>query len=921
MTEMGAKRLFLIDAMGLVFRAFYAQMPMRLRSASGLPTNVPYLFAGMLRRLFNTWDPQYLAVVFDPPGPTFRDTLFAEYKAQRPPMPEELSVQLPLVRRLCEAMRLPIIEVPGYEADDAIGSLARQAAAKSFEVYIITSDKDMLQLVSDHVRILRPQGRGGEEVVLDEQGVEELLGVPAGKVVDLMALMGDSTDNIPGARDPNEKPAPGERRKAGIGEVGARQLVQQFGSAEEAVRRAAEVKKASYREALEKYGQFVKLSKELARIRTDAPVSFEPEVLRRREPDWEALRAFYAEMGFASLLKDLPQPPAAEVSPSRDHAVLDSPEALAEFLTAIPPGAETAVWCEVAADEAEEEPGFGSELRAVEISPRPGVSRTVPLGGETGFGPAESASGPQGRLGIAANESAASRAAREALLAALKPWLADGTRRKIVHQPKLVEILLGPVAGVTHAVALYSYLLRPTTPKHSLEDVALRHLSTRGSGAPGECAELLGRLAPLLRSEVEKAGLLPVYERIDLPLAPVLARMEMHGVRVDPEALAELSAEAEREIHTLEQRIWELAGTEFNINSPVQLAEILFDRLGLEPPLPRGRGRERSTAAEVLEELATEHEIARLVLDFRELAKLKSTYADALPRLIHPATGRIHTRLSQTGTATGRLSSSSPNLQNIPVRSELGRKIRAAFTAPPGWRLVSADYSQIELRLLAHYSQDPVLLEAFRRGEDIHARTALEVFGVGPLAQTPEHRRVAKVINFGIIYGLSPYGLGQQLGIETREAAEFIAAYFKKYPRVKAYLDSSIASARATGVARNLFGRVRPIPEINAPQANQRSFAERTALNTPLQGTAADLIKLAMIEIDRRIAADPVLSGAARMVLQVHDELLFEARKDAVERLSSVIRPAMQQVETFDGPLSVPLVVEIKSGRNWAELK
>jgi DNA polymerase I len=416
----------------------------------------------------------------------------------------------------------------------------------------------------------------------------------------------------------------------------------------------------------------------------------------------------------------------------------------------------------------------------------------------------------------------------------------------------------------------------------------------------------------MLRAEVDKQGLTELYEKIDLPLARVLAGMETVGVRVDREELERISAKAEEEIFKLEKSIHELAGFEFKINSPQQLAEVLFDKLNLQAPR-RSRMKSRSTAAEVLDELALVHELPKKVLEYRELTKLKSTYADALPRLIHPATGRLHTRFSQTGTATGRLSSANPNLQNIPVRTELGREIRAAFVAPPGKLLLSADYSQIELRILAHLSGDAVLVEAFRRREDIHSRTAQEVFGVAPLMQTPEHRRVAKVINFGVIYGLSAFGLAQQLSIEQREAAQFIAAYFERYSGVKKYLDRQIAEVRKTGVSKTLFGRPRPIPEINSPQPSLRNFAERTAMNTPMQGAAADLIKLAMIELDVLLARD----FEARMILQVHDELLFEAPEEEVPRLTKVVKEVMEGVYK----LSVPLVVETKAGANWRDMK
>jgi DNA polymerase-1 len=863
------EKLFLIDAMGYIFRAYHAPMD-RLRSPQGVPTKVPYVFVNMLRRLLEDWEPDYLAVVFDVAAPTFRDKLFAEYKATRPPMPEDLSEQLPYVRRLCSAMCLPILEYEGYEADDVIGALARQAAGKGLEVYIVTSDKDMLQLVGDHVRVLIPTK---DDLVVDDAKVEELLGVPPEKVPDVMALMGDSIDNIPGAK--------------GIGDKGARELIQRFGSAEAALEHAGEVESKRYREALLESREQVLLSKQLATISTDVPVPLELEALRRCAPDVEALRTLYAELGFTSLLRDL-APSSAAGAQRTDYAQLESPQAVHDFLASVPHEQEVALWLDLASREREAE-GFGSRPVAMELSPGPGVARTAWLDekGET--------------------------------LAALRSWLANPERPKSVHDPKLIHLLAfggeeGRAAGVRHATMLYSYLLQPTTAKHDLGELVLRHLSVGLSGVAGEHADYLQRLVPVLRAEVEGRGLVEVYERIDLPLAPILAAMERHGVRVDPDALAVMSVAMQREVRNLERRIWELAGTEFNINSPPQLAEILFDKLNLEAPSRRGRSKPRSTAADVLEELALLHELPRKVLEYREVAKLKSTYVDSLPRLIHPSTGRLHTSFSQTSTATGRLSSSDPNLQNIPVRTELGRQIRAAFVAGPGWKLLSADYSQIELRILAHFSEDPVLIEAFRKGEDIHARTAQEVFGASASSKSAEHRRAAKVINFGIIYGLSPFGLAQQLRIDQKEAAQFIAAYFERYRGVKEHLNRSLAEVRQSGFTRTLFGRIRPIPEINAPQLNLRSLAERTALNTPLQGTAADLIKLAMIEIARQLEAKRLQT---KMILQVHDELLFEVPLDELERVRALVRPAMENVY----PLRVPLLVDLRAGRNWRDLQ
>ncbi len=875
--------------MGYIFRAFFAPMD-RLQTSAGVPTKVPYLFATMMRRILENKDrpPDYLAVVFDHSAPTFRDKLFAQYKAQRAPMPDDLSIQIPFVRRYCAAMRLPILEYPGYEADDVIGTLARLAVEykkkEDLEIFIVTSDKDLLQLVNKDVTILNPTKN---DLLIDEKMVEEIMGVPPSKVADVMALMGDSIDNIPGARNPNDKPAPGERRKAGIGEVGARQLIQQFGSAEETLKHAAEVKRVNYREALQNCGEFVILSKQLATIPTDAPVPFDLGLMKIEKPDAQALRELYTELGFTSLIRDL-----APVTDDRktDYAPLETPAQLQKFLSGIKAGQESAAWLSLDAQDPDEE-GFGTRVLSVEFSTEAGQSR------------------------IATNE------ADNKSLATLQTWLADTKRPKTVHDPKLFHLLTNPeiaanpdaVTGIRHATMLYSYLLRPTTAKHDFAEVVLRHLNRTLSGAPGERADFLLRLVPILREEVEKLGLLDVYEKIDLPLAAVLARMEAAGVRVDPAELDRISTRTTEEIAKLEKSIYDLVGFEFNVGSPQQLAEVLFDKLNLQPPR-RSRTKSRSTAADVLEELAAVHELPKKVIEYRELTKLKSNYADVLPRLIHPGSGRLHTRFSQTGAVTGRLSSSNPNLQNIPVRTELGREIRAAFVSAPGSLLLSADYSQIELRILAHLSRDPVLVEAFRRGEDIHSRTAQEVFDIAPFAQTREHRRVAKVINFGVIYGLSPFGLAQQLGIEQKEAAHFIAKYFERYHGVKEFLDRQIAETRKTGVTKTIFGRIRPIPEINSPQVNLRNFAERTAMNTPMQGAAADLIKLAMIELDRRLPHEKFKS---KMILQVHDELLFEGPEAEIPKLTKVVREVMEGAHAFE----VPILVDTKVGPNWRDMK
>ncbi len=871
--------------MAHVYRAFFAPM-VRMNAPSGLPTKVPFLFANILRRLIKDYKPDYIGIVFDTSKPTFRDKLFESYKAHRAPMPDEMTLQLPYVRRLCEAMCMPILELDGYEADDVIGTLSKKAAAENLNVLVISNDKDMMQLVNDGVRVLRT-GTGGAkaDTIVDAGKVEEILGVPPTKVIDLMALLGDNIDNIPGAK--------------GIGEKGATELIQKYGTVENALAHADEVPNKRYREALQQQKDQVLMSKQLAAIAMDVPLELQLDKLKMCAPDSAALIALYRELGFNSLLKELLATGASEPAVpllasengsgapvaedvQKDYAQLANAEELRAYLKKVPANAPIAIWLNLDLGTRESE-GFGTHVGGIEFSTKPGEGRAI-------------WNDEQGEA-----------------LKTLQSVLRDAKRRKIVHDPKLFQLLGGKAQNIEHATQLYDYLLRPTTAKHDFADLVFRTFNVPMGGGTGERADYLQRIAPILRKQVEQQGLAEVYEKIDLPLAPVLAEIERNGIRIDPAALAKMSESMENEVRRLEKDIWNLAGSEFNVNSPTQLAEVLFDKLNLQPPGRRSKAKLRSTAVDVLEELANQHPLPEKIIEYREIAKLKSTYVDTLPKLIHPQTGRLHTSFSQTGTATGRLSSSDPNLQNIPIRTELGRQIRAAFVAEPGKILLSADYSQIELRVMAHISRDPVLVQAFRNGEDIHARTAQEVFGVGPLAQTADHRRAAKAINFGIIYGLSPFGLAKQLGIEQKEAAQFITAYFNRYRGVKEYLDSVLAETRKTAVAKTLFGRIRPITEINSPQVQLRNFAERTALNSPLQGTAADLIKLAMISIDERLRKQKLES---RMILQVHDELLFEAPLHEKQALEDLVSEEMEGVYN----LAVPLVVEVCAGPNWRDL-
>ncbi len=861
--------------MAHIYRAFYAPM-LRMNAPSGMPTKVPFLFNNILKRILKDYRPEYLGIVFDPSGPTFRDKLFEKYKAQRQPMPDEMRVQLPYVKKLCEAMRMPILEMAGFEADDVIGTLAKKAAESDVEVLVVSNDKDMMQLVGRNVRTLRTGSGGAKaDVIVDEKRVEEILGVPPERVIDVMALMGDTVDNIPGAK--------------GIGEKGATELIQKYGTVENALAHADEVPNKRYREALQQQREQVLLSKQLATISTDVPIEMDLAALEMRTPDIATLADLYRELGFNSLLRELgseafaAQAVETEAAGKRDYAEFANVEEFSEWLKKVPAKKTLAIWLVLDMNGRESE-GYGTRIKGIEVSSEAG----------------------EGRL-IWVDE-------REAAVKALEPVLKDAKRAKILHDAKLFQLLTGPTEKIEDATQLYSYLLRPTTGKHNFDEVMFRQFNVPVGGGAGERADGLQRLAPMLRAQVNEKKLEPAYENIDLPLSGVLAEMERAGVRVDQQVLAEMSQSMEKEVRRLEKEIWELAGVEFNCNSPTQLAEILFDKLNLEPAAKRGRPKSRSTAVEVLEELSARHPLPKKVIEYREFTKLKSTYVDSLPKLIHPVTRRLHTSYNQTGTATGRLSSSDPNLQNIPIRTELGREIRAAFVAEEGKLLLSADYSQIELRIMAHFSKDPVLVEAFRNGEDIHARTAQEVFGVGPMGQTAEHRRAAKAINFGIIYGLSAFGLAQQLGIAQKEAAQFINAYFSRYRGVKEYLDRVLVETRKSGETKTLFGRIRPIPEINSPQVQLRNFAERTALNSPLQGTAADLIKLAMIAISKRLKEAKL---KAQMILQVHDELVFEAPPKEKTVLEDLVREEMEGVYK----LEVPLGVEICTGPNWRDLE
>ena len=915
--------------MGYIFRAYHAMVRQRPMSThSGLPTAAVYVFVNMLRKLRADFSPQYLAAVFDLSGPTFRDeqakaitsvrkfdiktrtfqeTQYLGYKANRAAMPPDLAQQVPYIRRALEAYRIPILAHEGFEADDVIGTLARQAAEREHSVFIVSSDKDMMQLVNDKVSVLNPMK---DNLISDPAKVEELLGVKPGQVVDVMALRGDSIDNIPGA--------------PGIGDKGSVDLIQRFGSVEQAIERAAEVERKSYRESLQVNRENIIRSKGLVTIDCHVPVEMDLDVMRIQEPNLDELRALFKELEFNTLLKELVSETSTEFGETRLLEVTPASQIQKILKAAKKSGMALAVdsvtpAIQPAASGEDESGESGDDAGEMQLPLMQGVATPEVQALVASDNSAGSIARPAHQIAISTEAGSAAvitpqSSARQAVAAALE----DENIPKAVHDYKSVAHALQAsgiaLAGVRHDTMLYSYLLNPTWSNHSLKEVALRKFNVNLSDSPAQAADVTGRLASVLSAEVKEEGLTGLYNEIDLPLVPVLARMEIAGVKIDCDVLKEMSSRLEIECAGKARQIHELAGMEFNINSPKQLGDVLFNKMNLPKPLKYGKGKTISTAVDVLEELAQHHEVPQLVLDYRRLSKLKSTYVDALPVLLNSCTQRLHTTFNAATTATGRLSSTNPNLQNIPIRTELGREIRAAFIAEPGFVLLAADYSQIELRLLAHYSEDKLLTEAYRRGDDIHTLTASEVFGIPPMMLDAEHRRRAKAVNFGIVYGLSAFGLAQQLGIEPREAKKFIEAYFEKYQGVRTFIDRTLEETRREQKVRTLLGRVRPIPDINSRNANMRGFAERTAVNSPLQGTAADLIKLAMIRIDQQILTRRLKS---RMTLQVHDELVFEAPVAEVEEMRELVRQQMEEVY----PLRVPLRVEIGVGKNWRDLE
>ena len=811
-----------------------------MRTGAGFSTEAVYIFHNMVRKLRTQHQPDYLAAIFESQGPTFRDEVFEAYKATRTETPPDLLEQIPWIRKILEAMRIPVLEYPNFEADDVIGTLARRGVQQNVDVVIISSDKDMLQLVNDHVCMINPMK---DDLCYDAAETEKYMGVRPEQVADLLALKGDSVDNIPGA--------------PGIGDKGARDLIARFGSVENAMEHAAEVERKTYRESLQNNREQILLSKKLATIHTDVPIEVSLDSLVMREMDVDALRDLYRTLEFSSLLRDLA--PSQEAAPRQhDYQQLGSAAELDVWLKSLPADAPLAV----AAGEVMEQSVLG-------FACQPGVARSLALS-------------------------------------------AIPARVSIGHDAKSLIRRFGDAPNLRHDVMLYAFLLTADTGSADLAKLSEQYLSRPLDSDPAAQADATLSLYQQLRPQVESQKLTEVYDTIDLPLVRVLARMEEIGVRIDPEQLRHMSGRMEDEIARLSGEIFAITGKTFNISSPQQLGKVLFEDMNLPAPVRMGKGKVMSTAADVLEELAGDHPIAGKVLEHRQLSKLKGTYADALPILIDPSTGRVHTTFNQVGAATGRLSSSNPNLQNIPIRTELGREIRAAFVPEPGWKLIVADYSQIELRLLAHMSRDPGLMEAFRNGEDIHTRTAAEVMGIPPLMITPDQRRAAKAVNFGIVYGQTPFGLSKQLGIDRKEAELYIRAYFERYAGVRRFIDMTIADVRRSGVVLTMFGRRRPIPDMNSRNVTARNFAERTAVNTPLQGTAADIIKLAMIRISEKLRGKQT-----RMLLQVHDELVFEAPPGEVDEIRGMVKSEMENVRKLD----VPMVVDVGVGDNWRDAK
>jgi DNA polymerase-1 len=895
------KRFFIMDGNAYIYRAFYAIEG--LSTSTGIPTNAVFGFTRLLLKLLFDDKPDYIAIAFDTAGPTFRHEEYAEYKADRPEMPSPLAQQLPIIREVIDALNIPIMEQSGYEADDIIGTVAKKAEAAGMEVIIVTGDKDALQLVSPNIKVNPYSFRGFFEpgFVFDIQAVKERHGVEPDKVTDLMGLMGDKIDNIPGV--------------PGIGKKTAPQLIEQFGSLEEILDHADEVKSESQKRLLKEYREQALLSKRLATVDVNVPINIDLKSCEVRDFDQDKLMNLFRRLEFRQFIRelDLSQEKDVEV---KYHTILTESD-LDDLVSKLRQQTDFAVDTETSGLDP-----VTSDIVGISIAFQPHEAYYIPVSHRY--------------IGVP------EQLPLELVVDKLKPLLSGSSIGKIGQNIKYdLQIFRRygiELSNISFDTMLASYILNPSARGHNLSDLAMQYLGhkmipiqdligkgknqitmdevdvERASEYACEDADITLQLKSDLEPELHKYELESVFREIELPLIPVLAEMEMTGIRVDTEYLKELSGKLSKQVNSLTEKIHELAGEEFNINSPKQLGEILFEKLGL-PPGKRTKTGYSTNEAELERLSAAGYDLPSLILEFRSIAKLKSTYVDALPEQINPKTGRVHTFFNQAVTETGRLSSSNPNLQNIPIRTEEGREIRRAFI--PGEEcslLLAADYSQIELRMLAHLSGDATLIEAFRNNEDIHSRTASLIFGL-PLEQiAPNMRRQAKTINFGIIYGMGAFRLARELEISLGEAQRFIDSYFKTYSGVKTYFDGVINFARENGYVTTISGRRRRIPEINSRNRNTREFAERTAINTPVQGSAADMIKLAMIKIAEFFKSENLKS---KLLLQVHDELVFEVHEAELDKIQRNVCSLMEEAL----PLDVPVKVDVGIGKNWLEAK
>jgi len=885
-------KLFLIDGSSYIYRAFYAIA--HLSNSKGLPTNATYGFTQMLLKVLKEHRPDHLAVILDSKAPTFRSEAYKAYKANRPAMPEGLSAQIPYIKKIIEGYRISTLEMDGYEADDLIGTIAKRLESEA-DVIIITGDKDILQLVNDRIQVYDPM----KEKKLGVEEVIQRFGVRPEQVVDVMGLAGDATDNIPGV--------------PGIGEKTAIQLIKAYGSIKNLLAHVEEIPQKRLKENLKTYEDLARLSRQLATIHIDVPISNRLEDFCLSSPDLKSLKEIFKELEFNKLLKELLEKRTAS-SVGRDYRLIIDRSEFLDLIENLKKATSFSIDLETTSPYP-----MWAHLVGISLSHAPNQAFYIPVGHQ--------------------DREAGRQLPLPWVLEQLKPILEDEGMRKVGQNIKYEWIVLKRygihLRGIDGDTMIASYLLNPTKHNHNLTEIAQEYLDRSvtsykevvGSGMKEvtfdqielekardyscEDADVTLQLSHLLFPKLKEEGFKELFDAVEMPLVIVLAKMEMNGVKIDSDLLREYSKEIETQLQQKMERIHGLAGEVFNINSSQQLGKILFEKL----KLPAGKKTKTgySTDGDVLTKLSLHHDLPLEILGYRNLNKLKSTYIDTLPRLIHPETGRVHTSYNQTVTATGRLSSSDPNLQNIPVRAEEGNRIRQAFVPEKGCLIVSADYSQIELRILAHVSRDETLIKAFLNDEDIHARTASEIFEVPMEQVTPPMRREAKVINFGIIYGMSAYGLSQQLGTDPKIAQTYIDEYFEKYTGVRAYIERSLEEARQKGYVMTLLHRRRYLPDIHSHTFAIRQATERMAVNTPLQGTAADIIKVAMIRVQNRIEE---LGLCAKMIMQVHDELVFEVPEEELEKATSIIRDKMESVMD----LSVPLKVSIDSGKNWAEV-